>query len=474
MKRFLPKSLVGQLLALVALVLMFAQGVNVLLLYRGAQHQNVVEASAFAVTRIAAGLDRRRSGDMQRHHDRRHFRRARLNFADSSAISGDMKRFSALESRVAHAFENMGLDFLEVRAAKVNMIPQVLSGSVIGMARARQRNQIVGRSMGNRRAHREILGFIIISGKMTDGRWVSIASPVRGGNPFMIHTLLIQTAVLYLIMLLPLILLGRYISKPLKKLTVSAQTFRPGDGALLQESGPPDTRQLIAAFNEMNGRVGAMLDEKDVMLGAIGHDLRTPLAALRVRVENVENDSERERMIAGIEDMDRMLDDILSLARLGRSEEATEPTDVSALIETVCDEFSDMGADVSFNRGERITAPMRGTLIRRALRNLIGNAVKYGGRAKVSVEKTDTNIVIVIDDDGPGIAEEKITAMFEPFTRGEISRNRATGGSGLGLTLARAIARDNGGDVILENLAEGGLRAALLLPFESQSQIDRK
>ena len=200
------------------------------------------------------------------------------------------------------------------------------------------------------------------------------------------------------------------------------------------------------------------------MLGAIGHDLRTPLAALRVRVESVEDESERERMIAGIEDIDHTLDDILSLARLGRSAEQSDPVDIRSLIETIVDEFSDLGHEVRYQRGEKQSALVRETLIRRALRNLIGNAILYGKAADISVEKSGDRLMIHVDDQGPGIADAKIDSMFEPFLRGEGSRNRATGGSGLGLTLARAIARDHGGDIILKNREKGGLRATLVLP----------
>ena len=169
-------------------------------------------------------------------------------------------------------------------------------------------------------------------------------------------------------------------------------------------------------------------------------------------------------MIAGIEDIDHTLDDILSLARLGRSKEQADPVDIRSLIETIVDEFTDLGHDVRYQRGEKQSAMIRETLIRRALRNLIGNAILYGKAADISVEKSEDRLMIYVDDDGPGIPEAQIESMFEPFLRGDASRNRATGGSGLGLTLARAIARDHGGDIILQNRDGGGLRAILSLP----------
>ncbi len=480
MKRLLPKSLIGQLLALVAVTLLIAQAINIVLLYRGAQNQKIVEASVAAAGRITGEVERMSEPGFRerrlRSDGKRRIRRNRPSLTVQSAIGPGQRRLPAVEERAARAFANMGISVLAVQVAQVETLPANMTNSVIGRGGERRKTM---RAVGYRNKPRPIDGYILMSAQIADGQWLNIASTIRDRNPRLVRTLLFQTAVIYLILLIPLIWLGRHITRPLKALTKGAEDFRPGAQEPIAESGPPDTRQLIAAFNEMNGRVGAMLDEKEVMLGAIGHDLRTPLAALRVRVESVEDEDERNRMIAGIDDMDRTLDDILSLARLGRSKEAAEPTDISALIETVADEFTDMGADVSFTRSGRTTAPIRATLIRRALRNLISNAVNYGQSAAISVEKSGDKdgdklgdksgdkhgdkLVIHVDDQGPGLAEDQIEAMFEPFARAEISRNRATGGSGLGLTLARAIMRDHGGDVQLKNRAEGGLRASLIL-----------
>lgn len=468
MRKLLPNSLVGQLLLIVAVILFIAQGINMVLLYRGMTQQNKIEASASAVTRMAVGLNRLSSADEQVNRPERRrgrFRRAQLDFSDEPIVAGPKKRQSSVEERALQAFYSMGVEVLEVRAAYSRKLPPELSDSVIGLPRLRPRIDAVGRNLGQRRPPVQIEGYIILSSKLENGQWVNLASAVRNGEPFLIRTLIIQAVVLYLLLLLPLILLGRYISRPLNQLTLQARSFGIEDRGQLEETGPPDTKQLIGAFNEMKSRVEAMLDEKDVMLGAIGHDLRTPLAALRVRVENVEDENERNRMVAGIEDMDRTLNDILSLARIGRSHEKVEPNDLAALIETVVGEFEDRGQNVQHDVDEKILVDVRATLIRRALRNLIDNAVKYGGQAIVSVDIAGDSLKIHVDDNGPGIPAKKLDAMFDPFVRAEQSRNRSTGGSGLGLTLARAIAREHGGDVKLLNRDQGGLRASLTLPI---------
>ena len=463
--RLWPRSLVGQLLLIVALMLLLAQGVNSFLLYRGAQSQNLIESSTAAVSRIAFGLDRQANDRPGRPGGAMRTRRwGQLKYGSESAVTDGMNRLPELEARAGQAFANMGIGFSDIRATFTRNLTAGMSGHLIGANRGEWRNNPINRSMGDRRAPPETRGYVIISAQQADGQWISIASVVRERTPLMIRTLLFQTITIYLLMLIPLILLGRYISRPLKSLTAKAHDFQPGNSEDLAEQGPPDTRELIRAFNAMSGRVSNMINEKDVMLGAIGHDLRTPLAALRVRVENVEDDGERERMIAGIEDIDHTLDDILSLARLGRSNEQADPVDIRSLIETIVDEFTDLGHEVRYQRGAKQSAMIRETLVRRALRNLIGNAILYGKAADISVEKSEDRLMIHVDDDGPGIPEENIESMFEPFLRGDASRNRATGGSGLGLTLARAIARDHGGDIVLKNREKGGLRATLVLP----------
>ncbi|NVD27911.1 HAMP domain-containing histidine kinase [Parasphingorhabdus flavimaris] len=465
MKRLWPNSLVGQLLLIVALMLLVAQGVNSFLLYRGAQNQNLLEASTSSVARIAFALERQstyRRGEAGGANGGR--RGTRLKYGPETAVTEDMKRLPELEARAGQAFSNMGIGFSDIRAAEVRRLTPDMTGHVIGSNRGKWRDNPINRSMGSRATPLETKGFVIVSARRDDGQWISVASAVRERNPMLVRTLLFQTIITYLLMLIPLVLLGRYISRPLKTLTATARSFQPGKTETLEEQGPPDTRELIRAFNDMSGRVSNMLNEKNVMLGAIGHDLRTPLAALRVRIENVDDDIEREKMVDGIEDMDQMLDDILSLARLGRSSEQSNPVDIRSMIETVVDEFTDLGHQVRYQRGEKQIATVRETLIRRALRNLIGNSVLYGKAADISVEKSGDKLMIIVDDDGPGIPDEKIDAMFEPFLRGEESRNRATGGSGLGLTLARAIARDHGGDIVLTNRPGGGLRATLSLP----------
>jgi signal transduction histidine kinase len=274
-----------------------------------------------------------------------------------------------------------------------------------------------------------------------------------------------QTLILYVIVLLPVVFVTQRLAKPLRELAQNARRFRPGgEGPPVEERGPPDVRAVIAAYNALRLRVTAMLDEKDRMLGAIGHDLRTPLAALRVRIESVEDEQDRARMADTIAEMNRTLDDILSLARLGRPSEALTEVDLSALVDAVVEDFRDLDANVSFTEAPRLTMHLRPSLMRRAVRNLIENAIKYGGGAEVALESMGGSVAIIVADNGPGIPEEHMANVFEAFTRIETSRNRDTGGIGLGLALAGAIVREAGGDIKLTNRSAGGLEARIVLP----------
>ena len=296
--------------------------------------------------------------------------------------------------------------------------------------------------------------------------WEVVRLPVPHMERGVITGLVVQTLILFLLLMAILYGVLRRLTGPLAMLTRrTADIARPGaDTRPLEPQGPDDVRGLISAHNAMESRIGAMLAEKDVMLGAIGHDLKTPLAALRVRIESVEDDAQRGRMAATIEDIVRTLDEILELARIGKASNPPERAAILALADSVVEEFEDMGEPVTLAEGPRVSADIHVTWLKRALRNLISNAVRYGGSAAVSVIDSPREVILRVEDDGPGIPEDRIGSITEPFVRGETSRSRTTGGAGLGLTLARAVAEERGGSLVLANRPEGGLRAELRIP----------
>ena len=312
---------------------------------------------------------------------------------------------------------------------------------------------------------------VVASQRRSDGSWVTVRSFMPANEGALLARLLRQAVLTYLLLVGVVGLILRRITRPLRALTARMDRFaaEPVRSDPLQPQGPDDIQRLIVAHNAMQARLCALLDEKDVMLGAIGHDLKTPLATLRVRIEAVVDDTERARMAATIEEINRSLDDILSLARVGRPSDPIEPNELAALVADIVSEYEDMGDDVVLIHAERTVAPVRATWLRRALRNLVSNALRYGVRARVQLYRDRGEAVLVVEDDGPGIPQDAIARMMQPFTRLDVSRNSATGGAGLGLTLARAIADQHGGSLVIANRVENGsvlgLQATLRLPL---------
>ncbi len=381
-------------------------------------------------------------------------RTLRVEFADNAPNQRGEELRPDLQEALTSILEREGLDVRDVR---------IVWRTALDDSFIRERPRMLRRISRPENADTRLL----VAGLRVTGqdqwRIARVVLPPRqqGG----LATIILQTLLIYLLLVGLHFLLLRRITRPLAKLTARTETFGGnGEDDPLSAEGPEDVRRLIDAHNAMEGRIAALLDEKDVMLGAIGHDLKTPLAALRVRIESVEDESERAKMADSIEDITRSLDDILSLARIGRTNNPPEKTELSALVGSVVDEFEDMGKPVSLVHGERIAAKVHVTWLKRALRNLISNALRYAGTAEVSLARTGEAIILTVEDGGPGIPDASINQMFEPFVRGETSRNRATGGAGLGLTLARAIAEQHGGALALENRSEGGLRAEIRLP----------
>lgn len=454
MRHIVPKSLLGQMLMAVAVALFVAQGISAVLLYRAAeQRREMGYANGLAFQLIAQPqIDIRQT----LRHGGQQSRQLRVEHTSSNPLRPGETIDSRRQQLLRSVLTEQGLV-----PAQLVVTERRVSDDPYMMGRLRERPEL--------RVRPEFIqGEWIIAGLLRPGakEWTVARVPLLGSAPRQLGQLIMQTLLLYVVLVGLLALLLRRITQPLAALTRRLETFaatRETDGQL-EPSGPEDTRRLIAAHNAMEGRISALLNEKDVMLGAIGHDLKTPLAALRVRIESVEDPVERQRMAATIEDITRTLDDILSLARVGRPTDPLETTDLTALVSSVVEEFEDMGEPVTFEPGQRIALPLRATWLRRALRNLIGNALRYGRKANVSLERQGSEAVITVEDEGPGIPQTELARMVEPFARGEGSRNRATGGAGLGLAIARAIAEQHGGHLVLANRVQGGLRVELRLP----------
>ncbi len=442
--RLIPRSLAGQMALLIALALFVAQAINFGLIVRDRIEFRLLQATRPVATRIADALDREAHAGRPLTADRGRVRR----LAADPIPPVTYERHPEVAAELRRQLAEQGV--------KVGRIDTGL--------RPWSADDDRPDSHGDRHGDRDRSALLIAVEQPGRG-WLTVTAPWPQPGYRLLIALLSQTAILYIIVLLPVLWIVRRLSRPLRDLRVAAERFRPGEpSAPLPPEGPDDVAALIAAFNALRLRVTGMLDEKDRMLGAIGHDLRTPLAALRVRIESVEDDTDRARMIDTVAEMNRTLDDILSLARLGRPSEPLTDVDLAALVDAVVEDFRDIGSDVSFVEADRLRMHLRPSLIRRAVRNLIENAIKYGTSAEVRIEADARCVAIVVADQGPGIPQNRMGDVFDAFTRLESSRNRETGGIGLGLALARAIVREAGGEIRLVNRAGGGLDAIIELP----------
>ncbi|WP_244492570.1 ATP-binding protein [Aureimonas sp. AU22] len=257
---------------------------------------------------------------------------------------------------------------------------------------------------------------------------------------------------------------ARRIARPLRQLTIAAEALGRGEAVEpLCECGPDDIRRTSEAFNRMQERLHRFVDDRTRMLAAISHDLRTPLTTLRLRAELVGDLNLQGRMLSTIDEMQSMTDATLALIRQETTAEATRTVDLCALVESTCEDLAELGHDVTFETSERLPYRCRPDGLRRVVRNLVENAARYAGNANVRVVTTRSTIEIVVEDDGPGIPADKLDEVFAPFYRLEGSRSRETGGAGLGLSIARAIARQHGGDIVLRGRSPG-LSAVVRLP----------
>lgn len=304
-----------------------------------------------------------------------------------------------------------------------------------------------------------------ISVPLADGDWLNVSAqfqrPGIQAPPAVLGAMLVS---LVLLMAALWVGLGR-ITRPLRLLAQAADSFGiDAPAPELPRYGPREVRMLADALSRMHARLTEVVGDRTRMLAALGHDLRSPITALRVRAEMVEDDETRERMVATLDEMQDMVESTLAYARGVSTDQPMERTDLGALVTELAAELSEAAPPITVENSSPVLVALRRTAMRRALRNLMENAQRYGGNVHVVVQQRDGIAQVSIADQGPGIPEKELEAVFNPFTRLETSRSRETGGIGLGLPIARAIFRAHGGDVTLSNRSAGGLNARVTMP----------
>jgi signal transduction histidine kinase len=312
------------------------------------------------------------------------------------------------------------------------------------------------------------LPVLAVSVQLAGGNWLNsetlLPSPGLWAWPTIVSTLLMAITIVLVVLVTV-----RRITQPLRQLALASDRLGRGEAVVdLPEAGPEEIVRANRAFNAMQGRVRRFVADRTRMIAAISHDLRTPLTALRLRAEFIDDDDTRERIIGSVDEMTRMSEATLAFARDDASQEETRSTDLAALVAAVTDDFADLGHDVTITGPDRLEATVRPVALRRAVRNLVENAIRYGVRARVGLERGNGEIRIRVDDDGPGIPEDRMEEVFAPFTRLEGSRNQETGGVGLGLSTARSVIHAHGGELRLANRPGGGLTATIHLPLAAE------
>lgn len=315
---------------------------------------------------------------------------------------------------------------------------------------------------------------LIIEVQLQNNSWLQSQVATPAVSPLAARQTLTFLLISSVLVLAVVIWRLRRITHSLSDLTRAASDLGRGQKITpLDAQGPEDIKTAINAFNHMSERLDRFVLERTRMLAALSHDLRTPMTSMRLRLEMMEASEERDRLLASLEEMQQMSEATLTFIRESGDTEATRQVDLTALLDSLCDDFIDLGAALTFDKSpddSSATKPLilacRPVSLKRALRNLLENAVKYGEDVNVSLSQNPSgHIVIQIQDQGPGIPETELERVFEPFYRIESSRNRDTGGIGLGLSISRQVIVNHGGELRLKNTTPG-LLAEIELPLQ--------
>ncbi|MCA0422794.1 MAG: HAMP domain-containing protein [Proteobacteria bacterium] len=308
---------------------------------------------------------------------------------------------------------------------------------------------------------------LLVSVKLEDGTWLNFASATFGTAHHLAGNILAIGAVIGSMIILIAILLLRWVTRPLHDLAVAAERFSVDEASEpVSEIGPAEVRRAARAFNTMGNRVRHLVSERTMALAAVSHDLRTPITRLRLRSEMLDDEATRNHIDRDLAEMELMINSTLDYLKMGVTQEASRTFDLATMIRTIVDAEADHGRPIRLKGINHASVAGKPVAIKRAMGNIIDNALKYGNTVRVLVKSESANIVIEVVDDGPGIPDTELDKVFEPFYRVENSRSRKTGGTGLGLTIAKSIIIEHGGMIALDNRRRGGLRVSVRLPVK--------
>ncbi|WP_160970672.1 ATP-binding protein [Pseudomaricurvus sp. HS19] len=463
--RLWPRKLLGQMILLVVLALLLAQGINLWLLSEAHERALRYNSERFIVRQFASAVAVIEQTPSSLH---RSVLRAWQRPGGRYQLTGTEPELPEDRSSYARELREQLLERLggEYAARTKVSIDEVRFPERDAHHRSEHRPPDTWFRYRPRPPLREVRLAVQLNG----GDWLVTRQRAPDGTPMLAASTFIFLSLALLMVIAVVFWQMRRITRPLQRLARAAEDLGRGKKIPpLLEEGPEDISHTVSAFNSMNHRIERFVSERTQMLAALSHDLRTPITAMRLRLELMADSEEKDKLLRSLEEMQQMSEATLAFVRQSGDGEATRPVDINALLGSLCDDLQEMGMAVEWQEGEPVVLEVRPVSLKRALRNLLENAVKYGSSAKASMTATAGWLTIEICDQGPGIPEEQLEAVFEPFRRIEQSRNRGTGGTGLGLSIARQIVTSHGGSLTLHNAdtAQGtgaGLIARVRLP----------
>lgn len=463
--RLYPDTLFGRLMTALLVVVLVTGSVVAWLVMRereevvfwGGESADLVEILASVSQEIAALPPEARPARVQE------LRQTPIAFGEDSDRQRKRRQFdiaAAVRSYEKQLQRELGRDY------QVDVRPAARGSQVaiqVGMRWRGDDGRSSHRSGGSLRRVDPLRQLDVVVG-LPDGGQVAYRVPAPLPGQPLPRGIFVQLAILTLVLAVVLFLMARGITRPLSALASSAEAMSRGETTPpLPETGASELKDATRAFNTMHERLQRYMNSRNSLLAAISHDLRTPLTRLRLRSEKIHDPELRERFQHDVDEMNDMLKATLDLFRGMNDDEPMQPVDIMALLRSICVEFAEMGSDIPLSGSAVGVIEAKQTALKRCITNLVANAIAYGGSAAIEVCDGDTLEIRVIDQ-GPGIPEAQLEKVLEPFYRLDSSRNPETGGSGLGLSIARDIAQAHGGSLNLENGDPKGLVAVLSLP----------
>lgn len=466
--RFFPRSLTGQTILLMSVMLAITQVLNVTLLVgerRLVPRHSFYLESINIFPRVLRNLPDYSTLELP------HYQRAsdlasptrgiivigRRNEADRRPGSVHLPRYEKL---LRERLEKAGYEAIAVTAYR-RPVTSPREG------RSPPLSSIDGRPMipDPDGPHAEGMEELILSVQPEPGIWINYQMP-HYPTDNVLRRALISTGLTFLIAVIACVVLAKWITRPMRELAVAAEQFGRGTTVdKVSENGPDDLRVAARAFNDMQDRLARLIESQRSTLRAISHDLRTPITSLRIRAESLPEEHDRDRIVSTLDHMAVMTQEILNWTEDFSMIEAPATIDLGSLIDSVARDYAENGLTVSSSCPEgKIPLECRQGALRRALNNLVDNALKYAGSAVISCEAEGRDVLVHVEDSGEGIPEYRMAEAMQPFMRLEKSRNSQTGGIGLGLSITRSILEAQGGSLTLQNRPEGGLKATMRLP----------